>query len=350
MEENSKKAPIDFVQIFKKLWPHRKTYYKVLPATLVITYLLTLCVPRYYKCSVSLAPEHSGSSISGSLGSLGSLASSIGMGSLSKLGSNNDAFFAEIYPNILSSNNFLAELMTVEVTTQKGDLKTNYYTYLKDYQSDAWWNIIKGSIAEWISPTPKDYYSGKEKISVFNLTKQQSFIFSSASSKIFCEVDKKTDVVTIIVRDQDPLVSATMADATCKKLQEFITAYRTNKAHIDYEYYKKLAEESKEAYVKIRQRYVTFADANTDVTLASYKAKEEDLENEMQLKYNLYTAMNTQMQAAAAKLQEATPAFTVIQSATVPYKPAGPRRLIISVAMMILSFFVLSGWILVKGK
>lgn len=350
MEEQNKKAPIDFVQIFKKLWPHRKLYFKVLPATLVITYLLTLCVPRYYKCSVSLAPEHSGSSISGSLGSLGSLASSIGMSSLSKLGSNNDALFSEIYPNILKSNNFLAELMTVEVTTQKGDVKANYYTYLKDHQKDAWWNQIKGSIAEWISPTPKDAYSGKEKISVFNLTKQQSFIFSSASSKIFCEVDKKTDIVTIIVKDQDPLVCATMADATCKKLQEFITNYRTNKAHIDYEYYKKLAEDSKEAYVKIRQRYVTFADANTDVTLASYKAKEEDLENEMQLKYNLYTAMNTQMQAAAAKLQEATPAFTVIQSATIPYKPAGPRRVVISVAMMILSFFVLSGWILVKGK
>lgn len=350
MEEQNKKAPIDFVQIFKKLWPKRKLYYKVLPATLVITYLFTLCVPRYYKCSVSLAPEHSGGSISGSLGSLGSLASSIGMSSLSKLGSNNDALFSEIYPNILKSNNFLAELMTVEVTTQKGDVKTNYYTYLKEHQSDAWWNQIKGAIGEWINPTPNDTYNGKEKISVFNLTKQQNFIFNSASSKIFCEVDKKTDIVIIIVKDQDPLVCATMADATCKKLQEFITNYRTNKAHIDYEYYKKLAEESKEAYVKIRQRYVTFADANTDVTLASYKAKEEDLENEMQLKYNLYTAMNTQMQAAAAKLQEATPAFTVIQSATIPYKPAGPRRVVISVAMMILSFFVLSGWLLVKGK
>ena len=58
--------------------------------------------------------------------------------------------------------------------------------------------------------------------------------------------------------------------------------------------------------------------------------------------------MNTQMQSAAAKLQEATPAFTVIQSASVPTKPAGPRRLIISVAMMILSFIVLSGKLLMK--
>ena len=94
--------------------------------------------------------------------------------------------------------------------------------------------------------------------------------------------------------------------------------------------------------------YASYSDANMDMVLESYKSKTEDLENDMQLKYNIYTTMNTQMQMAQAKLQEATPAFTVIQSATIPYKPAGPRRLVISVAMMILAFFVLSGWILIK--
>ena len=213
---------------------------------------------------------------------------------------------------------------------------------MRDHQSDAWWNVIKGTIAEWISPTPKDSYSGKEKISVFSLTKQQSDIFGAASSNIKCSVDKKTDVVSITVQDQDPLVCATMADATCKKLQEFIVKYRTNKAHIDYKYYKKLTSEAKDAYVKIRQQYMRYADANQDVMLVSYKAKEEDLENEMQLKYNIYTAMSTQMQAAAAKLQEATPAFTIIQSASVPVKPAGPKRLMIAFSITLLTFIILS--------
>lgn len=348
MEEKKNIAPIDFVAIFKKLWPHRKTYYKVLPATLIISYLIIVCVPRYYRCTVILAPElSSGASMSGSITSL---ASSFGLGgSLSKIG-NSDALYAEIYPDILKSNDFIAELMTVEVKTKKGDVKTNYYTYLRDHQKTAWWNVVKGTISEWIKPTPKDSYSGEEKISVFNLTKQQSDIFGAAINKIKCSVDKKTDVVSIVVEDQDPLICATMANATCKTLQEFIVNYRTNKAHIDYEYYKKLTAESKAAYVKVRQQYVSYADANQDVMLASYKAKEEDLENEMQLKYNLYTAMNTQMQAAAAKLQEATPAFTIIQSASVPIKPAGPKRMIISFVMMILSFFVLTGWLIIKKE
>ena len=68
----------------------------------------------------------------------------------------------------------------------------------------------------------------------------------------------------------------------------------------------------------------------------------------MQAKYNVYTAMSTQLQAATAKLQETTPAFTVIESASMPIKPAGPKRMIISIAMMLLAFFVLTGWLLAK--
>ena len=139
-----------------------------------------------------------------------------------------------------------------------------------------------------------------------------------------------------------------MADATCEKLQEFIVAYRTNKARIDYEYYKKLCDESKNEYDKALDRYASSADSYTNSILTIYKAKVERLENDMQAKYNVYTAMNTQLQAARAKLQEATPAFTVIEGASVPMKPAGPKRMLISIAMMIFSFFVLSGYLLLK--
>ena len=342
MEEKKKIEQIDVAKIAKKLWLHRKTYYKVLPATLIITYLLTVCVPRYYKCTVSLAPETNTPSMSGSLGSL---ASSFGLGSLAKMNSQ-DAIYAEIYPNVIGSKDFIAELMNIEVETKDKEVKCNYYTYLRDKQKAAWWNIVKGTISEWIKPTPKDTHSGNEKLDVLNLTKIQDDILGAAKGKIKCSYDKKTEIVSITVEDQDPLVCATMANATCKKLQDFIISYRTHKARIDYEYYKKLTSEAKDAYVKIRQQYMRYADANMDVTLTSFKAKEEDLENEMQLRYNIYTAMSTQLQAAQAKLQEATPAFTMIESASVPIKPAGPKRMIIAIIVMLLTFAGMSFYFL----
>ena len=347
MEETKDTKPIDFSLIVKKLWPHRKKYYYVLPATLVITYLFMLSFPRYYRSSVSMAPETSGTSISGSLESL---ASSFGLGgALGKLNTT-DAIYAEIYPEVVASKNFIAELMTVDIMTQDGSVKCNYYTYMRDHQAAPWWNYIFEGIKKLFKEPEPDTYNGKGRLSVFSHTREQGYLFDAIQKSITCNYDKKTDIFSIIVKDQDPLVSATMAEATSRKLQEFIVKYRTNKARVDYEYYKRLCDESKAEYEQALAKYAASADAHTNTVLAIYQSKLESMENDMQAKYNIYTAMNAQMQASQAKLQEATPAFTVIESASVPHKPAGPKRMIISIFMMIMAFFVMSGKILMKKE
>lgn len=344
MEEKKKTTkPIDFKRIAEILWPHRKKYYHILPTALILTYLFMLCIPRYYRCQVSLAPEADGMNMSSSLTSL---ASSFGLGSALGKMTSQDAISSEIYPDVIQSKNFIAELMTVEVETKDGDVKCNYYTYLRDKQKSAWWEWIANKVKNWVNPAEKDAYNGTEKLDIFGLTKGQTDIFKAVKGKQKCTIDKKTGIVVIEVEDQDPKVCALMANATCEKLQKFIVDYRTNKARIDYECFKKLCEESEEAYNKSVKKYATFADAYHKPVLAQYTTKETTLENEMQANYTLYTAMKSQMQAAQAKLQEATPAFTVIESASIPVKPAGPKRMFISIAMMVLSFFVLSGKLL----
>lgn len=338
---------IDFIKIFNVLIKYRKQYVIVMFSVFVLTYLIVMCVPRYYTCVVTLAPESTSGS---SAGSLGSVASALGIGaSLNKMNTS-DALFSDMYPDILKSSGFIAELMTVDVESQDKKIKSKYYTYLRDHQKGAWWNYVLGWVINLFSKQEVETYDGKEKISTFQLTKCQSDIFDLAKSNISCSIDQKTDIVSIQVKDQDPVICAVMANKTCEKLQEFIVDYRTNKTRIDYEYYKKLCAESKERYERARRLYASYADANVDVQLASYKSKQEDLENDMQLKYNMYTAMSTQMQSAAAKLQESTPAFTVIQDATVPIKPAGPKRVLSALFMSLLAFLILSVWIIMKDK
>ncbi|MDY5849539.1 MAG: chain-length determining protein, partial [Prevotella sp.] len=97
-----------------------------------------------------------------------------------------------------------------------------------------------------------------------------------------------------------------------------------------------------------RRLYGNYADANTDVTLESFRAKQEDLENDMQLKFNTYSTLMTQYQAAKAKVQERTPAFTVVKGAAVPVKPTGPKRMLFVIAMLFLSFITTSLFITKK--
>jgi uncharacterized protein involved in exopolysaccharide biosynthesis len=59
--------------------------------------------------------------------------------------------------------------------------------------------------------------------------------------------------------------------------------------------------------------------------------------------------LNTQLQAAIAKIQERTPAFTVIKGAEVPIKPSGPKRMIFVLGMLFLTFLATVIYILKDG-
>ena len=75
--------------------------------------------------------------------------------------------------------------------------------------------------------------------------------------------------------------------------------------------------------------------------------KTEDLENDMQLKYNIYQQVVEQLQLAQAKVQEKTPAFTVVQSASVPIRPSSRSKIMTIFIWMFLGFIVratILGW------
>lgn len=343
IENNTKQ--IDIIKISKLLWSNKKKYLYTIPIALVIGCIYIFSLPRYYECEVSLAPElNNTSSLSGSLGSI---ASSLGMGSLASKGLTSDAISPELYPDLIKSTNFRVSMFPVKIRTNDGSVKTNYYDYLISKQKVAWWNIIFGGIKKIFIKNNIRRSKGTDKVNPFRLNKDQYDIANAIGSKIKCNVDKKTDVISIFVEDQDQLVAATIADSVQERLQRFITDYRTKKARNDLEYTKKLFYSAKKQYEISRQRYAAYGDANQDVVLPSYQLKQEDLENEMQLRYNVYTTIMAQLQSAQAKVLERTPAFTTLESATVPFKPAGPKRMVFMIGIFFFSFVLTSIYILV---
>lgn len=334
MAENNQPEVIDIRKIVRELIGRKRLFARNLLVAFILSCLYIVFVPRYYTSSVRLAPELEGTSAGGSLSSL---ASSFGV----NLGAaqTSDAISPMLYPDLLASSDFIVSLFPIRVTTDEGDLSTTYYEYMQKHQKTSPWSFP----FRWLKKQLSFKSAGKKTsagdgINAFRLTEVQKDVVDLMTDKIDCSVDKKTDVITITVTDQDPLISATMADSIKARLQKFITDYRTNKARIDMEYYEKLTGEALREYQEATRQYVDFADANTDIVLESYRAKQNDLENAMQMKYNTYSAMFTQLQAAKAKVQERTPAFSILQGATVPVKPAGPKRMLFVLAMLFVTF------------
>ena len=352
MEENylieEQESSIDFAKIFKDILKHKMLYAKVLPIAFVIAAIYALAQPNYYDCTVKLSPEMSGSK---STSGLAALASSFGVNLGSGSGVGTEALFPTLYPDLMNSVDFKTSLFHVPVTIEgdkeKGekDRTMSYYDYLSKEQKAPWWSQGIKAFFSLFSSKEEDEVS---KVNKFRLTKDQTEIVKAIDKKVVCDVDKKTMVITINVTDQDPVIAATMADTVKTRLQNFITDYRTSKSRVDLEYNKKIYAETKARYEKARQLYAEFMDHNRDIILQTVRQKQTDLENEMQLQYNAYQQVAAQLLAAEAKVQEETPAFTTLQSATVPVKKSGPKRAQMCLIFVFLAFLGTTAWILYK--
>ena len=308
--------------------------------------VVAFSIPKEYSTTVTLAPETSSNNM---LSSVTSLASMVGL--YNDANPTGDAIYPEIYPDLMSSTDFLVSLFDKKVKSQDGTIDTTYYQYLKKYQKTTWWSYPGMALGKLITSFSSQKGPNVTKgVNPFWLTREQEGIAGAISKNVTCSVDKKTNVIAITVVDQDPYISATMADTVKSMLQRFITKYKTTKARNDYKFMEDLCEKAREKYVASRQRYAAFSDSNTDAILASVRLKSEDLENDMQLQYNIYTQLEQQLQMARAKVQERTPAFTVIQAASVPLRHCNKPKVLYLITFLFIGFIARTGTVVLRNR
>lgn len=344
MEEKKKIINIHLAEVARLLKADFKMIRNYTLIAGVIGVALAFATPKTYKSTVILAPEESGSSFSGSISSLAAM---VGMNM--KIGQTGDALYPEIYPDIMESTGFLVGMFPVSVKKKDSDETYTYYDYLDKHQRMAFYEYPLDWLAKlkemFSDPLPADH-----QVNPKQLTRKEFGIAKAIKGNMECMVDKKTSVITIVVEDQDPLIAATIADSTQMHLQRTITDYRTKKARIDLDYMQQLFKEAYQEYDTARKKYAAFSDANSKVILPTVQSQMDNLESEMQLKYNIYQQVAEQRQLAIAKVQERTPAFTIIQEATVPVKHSNTPKIVTLAIWMILGFLVRFGMLAFKNR
>jgi uncharacterized protein involved in exopolysaccharide biosynthesis len=346
MEEKKKIIDISLIEVFKILKADFRKVCIYSCTAGVIGVILAFATPKIYKSTVILAPEESGSSFSGSISSLAAM---VGMNM--KIGQTGDALYPEIYPDLMESTGFIVGMFPVTVKKNKTGETYTYFDYLQKHQRLAfyeypmdWLNSLKEKFSDEGQPKPGHKADSK------HLTKKEYDVVKAIMGKMDCSVDKKTNVITIEIEDQDPLIAATVADSAQMHLQRTITDYRTKKARVDLEYMQKLYDEAHREYAKARQKYAAFGDSYQNLKMQSYVLKGDELENEMQLKYTIYQQVVEQLQLAKAKVQERTPAFTIVQEASVPVKHSSRPKIVTLIIWMILGFLLRSGILLWRNR
>ena len=338
---------IDLMEYARKLWAARKLLIKVAGIAVIVGVVIALTTPKQYTVSVTLAPEMS----KGGGGSLSNIASMLGVGGLN-MGNDADALNIQLYPNIVASTPFILDLMDTPVSTMDEEQPdTTLVGYLKEYTRSSLMGTVMslpfkaiGSIMSLFQSEEEE--GGKGGVNPFHLTKEQSKTVEGLKKLIIANVDKKTGVTTVSVTMQDPMVAAILTDTVIVKLKEHITKYRVSKAEDDCKYWEQLNEQRKNEYYAKQKVYAEYVDANKNIILQSVRIEQERLQNEMNLAYQVYSNVATQLQMAKAKVQEAKPVFAIVEPASVPILPSGTSRKMILVATVFLFVAAAAVWVL----
>lgn len=343
----SSEQEIDLLELLQKLWAGRQLILKWCAVGAVVGLIIAFSIPKEYTTTVKLAPEIQGNK--SNLGGLGSLASMAGinMGSMNST----DAVYPELYPDIVQSVPFMTALFDVQLTDAKGEQSWPVSEYVSEELRSPWWSTVLGfpfKVLGWVKGlfSKEDETLESGTIDPFRLTKEEDGIVKTLQDRISASVDTKTQVVSLSVTMQDPLISATLTDTVMRNLQNYITEYRTNKARNDLAFTQRLFNEAQKKYYEAQQRYAQYVDQNQGIVRRSFRTEEERLQNEMNLAFDVYNQTAQQLQMAKAKVQESTPVYAVVQPATVPLKASKPSKVMTLIGCIFLSGILSMGWIL----
>lgn len=355
MQENYNNQPyyddeqeIDIMELISKLWKKRSMIIKWCIVGAVIGLVAGFSIPKTYRAGVTLVPEVQQKTSSG----VSSIASMMGV----NLNNSVDAISAEMFPDIVHSTAFVYELFDLPVTFERNDsvITVPLVEYMKEYQKSPWWSSViafpfkvLGWCIDLVTPDEEEEdLDPNTVLNVNNLPKKERGVVRYFAENIMVSVDKKSLKTQMSLEMQDPLVVATVMEAVTENLQNYISDYRTSKARQDVENLEVICAQRKADYYKAQQEYAAYIDANKNVILQSANAERERLQQEMNLAYQVYSQVASNLEGARIQAEQAKPVFVILENVSVPLHRSAPSKAKLLVIFTFLAGCCAAGWIL----
>ena len=353
----SKQVQDDEISInFGEIW-RALLKYKFLIAITALLFagmgaLFSLTINNEYEATVKMVPESadskSGGGMAGGLGGLSSLAGLAGINIGGATGT--DAIQPAMYPNIVASIPFLQELIRSKIYNPKIKKYQLLRDYLKERQSNAPIKLYDSekleedrAKRELSDADLKDLNVPKtagQTIDFINIDLKEAQILNKLTSYIKVEVDKKTMFLTITCTLQNPVIAANLTSLVQSQLTRYIVNYRTEKVRKEMDFLTSRQAEARKRYDQALFTYSNYKDQNRNRFLNVAKTQEKKLQYEVDLAFNLYSSLSSQLSEAQIRVQKETPIFKVLEPAQVPLSRSSPKRSLITIGAMFIGIFV----------
>lgn len=336
---NSSKEDYKFLfRYVKGFLATKKIIFRILIVSLILGILTIIFTPKTYSSRVTFISQSSGDSNRD--GGLKSFVSLLSGGS--KATTTQADLPLYLYPKLVKSLNFQRKLYDTPIEVKGLDTTMTYKEYFLNVES----KNLKAKILKYTIGLPKLIFGDNNKINTtlkidsleyVNTTEKK--LINSLNEKVTFVIDELDGTLEIVVSvDNQPVAAAQMAQSAHKLLQDEVIRFRIAKAKEKFDFIEKQYEQKKILFQEAQRRLASYSDRNLYNNTQSSLIRKKQLEEESTLLYSIYSNLEQQLLTQSIKIQEDTPAFTVINPAVVPSKTDNKSKIMVLLIFVALGF------------
>ena len=340
---------IDFLKVAKIIWAHRRLIIKIIGLFCILGLFISILTPKTYTASSTFVPQVEGAGKGGNLGGLASLAG-INLSSLA----NTSEIPPSLYPKIINSVSFKRTLLATPINVKSYNIQTTYGEFYEEYYSSGALSVVhKYTIGLpqflWSTIKTESNYKDPDTIgsdsALIKLTKKEVEHFNRLENQIQVIPNDQEGTVELSFEMPEALMSAEMAQATVKLLQQEVIAFKIQNAKEQLKYTQEQFDQKKEDFRKVQQELALFRDRNQNISSAVALNKLKSLEAEYNFAFNIYTEMAKQLEQTKIQVSKNTPVFSIINPVSIPVKASAPNRILIVIVFTCLGMIFALGYV-----
>lgn len=339
---------MNYLQLIRKIFSFKRRLLIFTLVGMVFGILIAFTSPKEYTSSSLVILEDTNQG--GQFSQMGALAGLTGI-SLPQMQRDQAVLSAELFPDVIHSRDFLLGIMKKSFYFQtKGQEMTleEYYTLERPG------NIVSKTLNFIISIPSRiiGIFSSDESLVTADQSEKSESMedpyVSVSSSEMFTMnqlkdrilIDNKMKLIELNVSMPEALIAAKVNAMVLERLIAYITEYKTVKQKGNLEFIEERVKESEEKFQQAQMKLASFRDTNQGIVSRRAMTKEDQLQFEFNIAFNIYNSMKQELEQAAIQLKKDTPIFTLMEKASVPLGPSKPNKPLIIVFSMFLGFFV----------
>lgn len=336
-----KNGEVDIISLLKGIWSQRRFIWLTIGLFFIFGLVIAFASPIKFRATAVLLPHNESRT---NLDQLGGLASLAGI-NLSSIFGEPSGIKPDLYPKIVSSFPFLKELADVEyIFIEEIDPISLYEKRMKDSTQSVISVILKYTVGlpAMLKKTPDSEVSKRQEVQkgVVFLSKREQAFYADFLKSLSVDYDTKTGLVTLNVLEEEPYLSAQIANSAVNLLQEYIIRYQTGFIQSNLDFIEERYEEKKSEFEQAQRALFAYRDMYRNQVAERVDSRYQELIDSYNLSQSVYMGLAQQLEQTRIAVKKESLAFSIVEPVKVPVRKSYPRRSLVMIIFLFMGGFV----------